>query len=107
MSVFTGLPLDCVDGLPADLGWAWLVALVQSVCLPEPGSSPQGGLCSGSWAGGTDTPHGRLGLTCSVIYLSVSGVLPVFKPLCVNSSARHLPVWGNLLSVNYSIPFSG
>lgn len=62
MSVFTGLCLDCVDSLQADLGWAWLVALVQSVCLPEPGSSLQGGLCSGSWAEGTDTPHGRLGL---------------------------------------------
>lgn len=62
MSVFTSLPLDCVDGLQADLGWAWLVALVQSVCLPEPGSSLQVGLCSGSWAEGTDTPQGCLGL---------------------------------------------
>lgn len=60
--MLTGLPLDCIDSLQADLGWAWLVARVQSVCLPEPGFRLQVGLCSRSWAEGADTPQGRAGL---------------------------------------------
>lgn len=59
--MFVGFPTDGVHSITVDLGGARPVAPVQAVGLAEPGSSPQSGLWSSSWAEGTEASWGYSG----------------------------------------------